>query len=414
MSEVPAAAPKAYKPAKAPVGMVLLLGALTAYASLSIDMYLPSLPSIGREFGASTDAAQITLASFLAGLAIGQLVYGPASDRIGRRGPILFGAAIYVAASVACALAPSLGALTLARFVQALGGGAGQVVARAVVRDRFGHRDSARVLSMLMLVTGLAPILAPLIGGALLGFGGWRTIFWVLTGAGAVIAIAAALTLTESRSAETAAHARTEHPLRAYLELMRQPQLVGFILSGALNSAAVFAYVSGSPGLLIGVYGVKPANFGWIFGINALAMVGMNNINARLLRTRTPEQIVALVRPISVVFSAAMAIDALTGFGGMWGVLVPLFFLMGTFGFIGPNTMAGGLNVDPRRAGSISALMGSAQFAIGAAASALIGVIHAKGALPMSIVIVTCIIGSTVALYTLALPKRTPVSAAAR
>lgn len=415
MSEVSsAAAPQAYKPAKAPAGLVLLLGVLTAYAPLSIDMYLPSLPAIGRGFGVSADAAQITLAAFLAGLAIGQLVYGPASDRLGRRGPILFGAAVYAAASIGCALAPSLGALTIARFLQALGGCAGPVVARAVVRDRFGHRDSARVLSLLMLVMGLAPILAPLAGGALLGFGGWRTIFWVLTGLGSAIAIVAVFTLAETRSAETAAHARSEHPVRAYLELLRQPQFVGFTLAGALNSAAVFAYVSASPGLLIGVYGVKPANFGWIFGANAFAMVGMSQLNTRMLRTRTPEQIVALVRPISVIFSAAMAIDAVTGFGGMWGVLIPLFFLMGTFGFIGPNTMAGGLNIDPRRAGSISALMGSAQFGVGAAASALIGAIHARGAIPMSIVIVAGILGSTAALYALALPKREKLSAAAR
>jgi DHA1 family bicyclomycin/chloramphenicol resistance-like MFS transporter len=407
-----AAEPQAYRAAKAPAGLVLLLGVLTAYAPLSIDMYLPSLPAIGRAFGVSGDAAQITLASFLAGLAIGQMVYGPASDRWGRRGPILIGAVVYAFASVACALAPSLATLTLARFLQALGGCAGPVVARAVVRDRYGHRDSARILSLLMLVMGLAPILAPLGGGALLGLGGWRTIFWVLTAMGSLIAVAAFFTLAETRSAETAAQARGEHPIRAYAELLRQPQLVGFLLAGALNSAAVFAYVSASPGLLIGTYGVAPANFGWIFGANAFAMVGMSQLNGHMLHTRTPEQIVALVRPISLVFAAVMALDAATGFGGMWGVLVPLFFLMGTFGFIGPNTMAGGLNIDPRRAGSISAMMGAAQFAVGAAASGLIGAIHARGAVPMSAVIVACIVGSTVALYTLALPREVRRAAA--
>ncbi|MDR3510553.1 MAG: multidrug effflux MFS transporter [Caulobacteraceae bacterium] len=405
-----AAGPQAFKPAKAPVGLVVLLGVLTAYAPLSIDMYLPSLPAIGRAFHASPDAAQATLASFLAGLALGQLVYGPASDRWGRRGPILIGAALYAAASIACALAPSLPALIVARFVQALGGCAGTVVARAVVRDRFGHRDSARVLSLLMLVMGLAPILAPLAGGALLGFGGWRTIFWVLTVLGSLIAVAAFFALPESRSAETAAQARGEHPARAYLELLRQPQLVGFVLAGALNSAALFAYVSGSPGLLIGLYGVKPADFGWIFGANAFGMVAMSQLNGRLLHTRTPEQIVALVRPVSLVFAVLMAGAAATGFAGMWGVLVPLFFLMGTFGLIGPNTIAGGLNIDPRRAGSVSALMGAAQFAVGAVASGVTGAIHARSALPMSAVILACIVASTVALYTMALPPkaRTP------
>jgi DHA1 family bicyclomycin/chloramphenicol resistance-like MFS transporter len=373
-----------FTPAKVSVGTVVLLGALTGFAPMSIDMYLPSLPAIGAAFHASADAAQITLASFLAGLALGQFFYGPASDRWGRRPLILVGAVIYVIASVACALAPSLLTLAIARFIQALGGCAGTVIARAVVRDRFGHRDAARVLSLLMLVMGLAPILAPLAGGALLGFGGWRTIFWILTGFGVLIAAASFFALPESRSAATAAQARSEHPFRAYLALLRQPRLVGFVLSGALNSAALFAYVSASPAILIGAYGVKPANFGWIFGANAVSMIAMSQANSRLLHTKTPEQIVAMVRPFSLVFAALILAASVTGLGGMWGVLVPLFFIMGTFGFIGSNTIAGGLNIDPSRAGSISALMGAA---------------------PMALVILVSIAGSTVALYTLALPR---------
>jgi DHA1 family bicyclomycin/chloramphenicol resistance-like MFS transporter len=403
----PVAGPEVFKPAKAPIGMVVLLGALTGFAPMSIDMYLPSLPAISRAFNAPPGAAQVTLASFLAGLAIGQFFYGPASDRWGRRGPILIGAALYVAASIACALAPSIEALTVARFVQALGGCAGTVIARAVVRDRFGHRDAARVLSLLMLVMGLAPILPPLAGGALLGFGGWRTIFWVLTGFGALIATAAYFGLPESRSAETAAQARSEHPIRAYFELVRQPRLTGFVLAGALNSAAMFAYVSASPGLLIGAYGVRPEHFGWIFGANAVALIAMSQANARLLRRHTPEQIVAMARPISLGLAVVLMTDALTGFGGMWGVLVPLFFIMGSFGFIGSNTIAGGLNLDSRRAGSISALMGGAQFGIGAIASGVIGAIHTHGPIPMAAVILVCIVASTAALYGLAMaPKR--------
>ncbi len=395
-----------FRPAKAPVGLVVLLGALTAFAAMSIDMYLPSLPAIGQSFHAPVGAAQATLAAFLAGLSIGQFFYGPASDRWGRRTPILAGAGLYVLGSLACAFAPSIAALTLARFIQALGGCAGPVIARAVVRDRFGHRDSARVLSLLMLVMGLAPILAPLAGGALLVFGGWRTIFWVLTGFGALVAIAAFFGLPESRSAETAAQARSEHPVRAYFELIRQPRLIGFVLAGALNSAAMFAYVSASPGLLIGTYGVRPENFGWVFGANAVALIGMSQVNGRLLRTHTPEQIVALARPASLVFAVVLALAAITGIGGMWSVLVPLFLIMGSFGFIGSNTIAGGLSLDPRRAGSISALMGGAQFGIGAAASGVIGMAHARGPIPMALVILFCITTSTIALYALARPVK--------
>jgi DHA1 family bicyclomycin/chloramphenicol resistance-like MFS transporter len=392
-------------PAKVSLGLVVMLGALTAFAPLSIDMYLPAVPMIAKAFGGAPGSAQITLASFLAGMAGGQFFYGPASDRWGRRGPILFGAALYVIASAACAVAPSIGFLAVARFIQALGGCAGQVVARAVVRDRFEHRDAARVLSLLMLVMGLAPIVAPLLGGALLTFMGWRAIFWVLTGFGALIGLASFLWLAETRSEATAQQARNEHPIRAYVSLLGNLRLIGFILAGALNSAALFAYISASPGLLIGVYGVPASQFGWVFGLNAGAMIAMSQVNGHLLRRHTPEQLVAWARPASLVFAAVLGVDAYWGIGGMWGVLVPLFFILGSMGFVGPNTMAGGLNLDPRRAGSISALMGGASFAVGAGASALITALRDPGPWPMSLVILICIVASAAALYGLALPR---------
>jgi DHA1 family bicyclomycin/chloramphenicol resistance-like MFS transporter len=302
-------------------------------------------------------------------------------------------------------MAPSLGWLIVARFIQALGGCAGQVVARAVVRDRFEHRDAARVLSLLMLVMGVGPIVAPLIGGAMLAVVGWRAIFGVLGLFGALISVAALFRLPESRSAATAAQARSEHPIRGYLALLAQPRLVGFVLAGALNSAALFSYVSASPGLLIGTYGVPASQFGWVFGLNAGSMIAMSQVNGHLLRRHSPERLVAWARPASLVFALALAIAAYTGLGGMWGVLVPLFFIMGSFGFVGPNTMAGGLNIDPKRAGSISALMGGAQFGVGALASAAITAQHDTGPRPMATVILVCIVASTVALYTMALPK---------
>ena len=328
-------------------------------------MYLPSLPAISVGFGAPSGAAQATLSSFFSGLAIGQFFYGPASDRWGRRGPLLAGMAIYVVASIACALAGSLEGLVVARFFQGLGGCAGQVISRAVVRDRFGHRQSAQILSRLMLVMGLAPILAPLAGGALLIVSGWRTIFWVLTGFGGLIALAMFIALKETRSEATALQARSQHPIRAYAELLRQRALIGFTLSGAFNSAALFAYIAASPGLLIQTYHIPPTAFGWVFGINAVGLIATSQLNAHLLRRRSPEVILVRARPLAIAFAAALAIDAFTGFGGEWGVLIPLFLVISSFGLFGANTQAAGLNVDPLRAGSISALMGAARVRLG-------------------------------------------------
>jgi len=254
-----------------------------------------------------------------------------------------------------------------------------------------------------MLIAGLAPVLAPLIGSALLVFAGWRASFWCITAIGVVVLVACAFRLKESRSEETRLHAVSEHPVRAYATLLTHGPLVGFILAGALNSAAVFAYVSAAPGLLIGFYGIPASRFGWYFGANSVALIAMNTLNRHLLRRHTPERIVTLARPGSLVFAVALVATAWTGIGGMFGVLIPLFFVIGSFGLVSANTMAGGLNIDPRRAGSISALMGGAQFAFGALASSFTGLSHDNGPRPLSLAVAICMFGSAAALYGLAL-----------
>lgn len=399
------AIPEPSKPAGAPWGLVVLLGSLTAMGPLAIDMYLPSLPAIGADLRASASQTQATVAAFLAGMAIGQFFYGPASDRLGRKPPILLGTAIFVAASAACAMAGTAEQLILARFAQALGACAGGVVSRAVVRDRFGHTETARMLSLMMLIMGLAPILAPLLGGTLLMLGGWRTIFWFMAAFGVLVGLAAFFRMQESRSEETSAQARSESPLRAYLALLRQPRLVGYGLAGALNGATLFTYISSSPELLIEIYEVPAAQFGWVFGLNAAGIIGANQVNRLMLRRATPDQVLARASLVAVGMAVLLALAAVTGLGERWTVLPLLFGLLATYGFMQGNTMAGALNVDPRRSGSISALLGAASFGVGAIASAAAGVLHDGTPRPMALVMLATLVGSAVALRTLALPR---------
>jgi MFS transporter, DHA1 family, multidrug resistance protein len=404
--------PRAALIEKAPWGLVLLLGSLTALGPLAIDMYLPSLPAISKSLAAPPGEVNITLAASFAGLGLGQLVYGPLSDRIGRRTPVLTGAAIFVIGSALCALAPSIWLLALARFLQAIGGSAGQVVARASVRDRFGHQMAARVLSLLMLVLGLAPIIAPIFGGYLLLVGSWRAIFWFQAGTSAVVLIAAFLWFEESRAHNLRADARAESPIAAYRYLLGHPRVVGYALAGAFNTGAFFGWIAMSSYLLIEIYHISPANFGWWFGANAAGFIGMSQVNAHLLRWWTPEEVLVRARLASIAFAVVLVFDAVTGLGGMLGVIIPLYVTLGSFGLVGPNTQASAMNVDPARAGSISSITGGATFAMGTAVSAISGFLHDGTARPLALLVLVMILASSAALYGLAKPMQAHAVAA--
>jgi DHA1 family bicyclomycin/chloramphenicol resistance-like MFS transporter len=369
--------------------LVLILGALSAFAPMSIDMYLPSLPTLAVEFGTSASATQLTLSAFFIGLAIGQALYGPLADRFGRKPALYVGLTVYAIATIGCASAGSVESLIAWRFAQALGGCAGVVVARAVVRDLFDQWGSARMLSTMMLVMGAAPMLAPLLGGWLLAVSGWRSIFWVLLAFGLMCLAVTIVALPETRP-------RSSQPLgvvaalRDYARLLGHRRFLGYVLAGGLAQAGMFAYISGSPFVFIDVYGVPAQAYGWLFGLNALGLITASQINARLIRRWGPDRLLARANLANAVFGLLLVTVAWSRSGGLVALLVPLFGYIASLGFSYPNAAAGAMAPFPERAGSASALLGTVQFGIAAVAGAAVGWWHDGTALPMAVVIALC------------------------
>ncbi|SFI97780.1 MULTISPECIES: multidrug effflux MFS transporter [unclassified Pseudomonas] len=368
---------------------ILILGALSAFGPLAVDFYLPGFPAIALAFGTDEKHVQLTLASYFLGLSIGQLAYGPVADRFGRRIPLLFGASLFTLASLACAFAPNLEWLIGARFVQALGGCAGMVIARAIVSDRCDAVQSAKVFSQLMLVMGLAPILAPMLGGLLVNLYGWQSIFISLTAFSALASIAVALGLPESMPA-THPRQPLSGALTQYRRLLGDRIFLGHTLTGGIAMAGMFSYIAGSPFVFINLYGVPPEHYGWLFGTNAAGFILVSQLNARLVGKKGPAFL--LSRVIWMYLAAALALLAIAGLRTeqLWPLLVPLFICIACLGSITPNASACAMNGQWARAGSASALLGCLQFSVAAASAALVGVLHDGTALPMALVISSC------------------------
>lgn len=368
---------------------ILILGALSAFGPLAIDFYLPAFPAMALAFGTDEQHVQLTLAAYFLGLSLGQLAYGPISDRFGRRLPLLSGVALFTLASLACAYAPSLEWLIGARFVQALGGCAGMVISRAVVADKCDAVGSAKVFSQLMLVMGLAPILAPMLGGLLVNTTGWQSIFLVLTGFSAAAGLAVALGLPESMPAHVPRQPLSG-ALRQYARLVKDSIYLGHALTGGIAIAGMFAYIAGSPFVFIKLYGVPAEHFGWLFGTNAAGFILVAQVNARLLAKRGPAFL--LVRAVWVYFLAGLTLLAVSAMrpDALWPLLIPLFICIASLGCIIPNASACAMNGQGARAGSASAMLGCLQFSIAAGAAALVGVLHDGSAVPMAMVISLC------------------------
>ncbi|MDI6515925.1 multidrug effflux MFS transporter [Streptomyces coelicoflavus] len=369
--------------------VTLILGSLTATPPLAMDMYLPALPEVTRSLGAPAATVQLTLTACLAGMALGQIVVGPMSDKWGRRRPLLGGLAVYVVATALCAVAPNVELLVAFRLVQGLAGAAGIVIARAVVRDLYDGVAMARFFSTLMLISGVAPVVAPLIGGQILRFTDWRGVFVVLVVVGVVLGVVVWARLPETLPVEERHAGGAGDTLRAMRGLLADRAFTGYMLAGGFAFASLFAYVAASPFVVQEIYGASAQTFSLLFGLNSVGLVVVGQINGKILVGRVRlDRVLGLGLVVVIAAATALLLMSLGVFGevGLGPVAVALFVLMSAMGISLPNTQALALMRVRKSAGSASALLGTSSFLIGAVASPLVGIAGEDTAVPMAVV----------------------------
>jgi MFS transporter, DHA1 family, multidrug resistance protein len=375
------------------LGMLAVLGALSSFGPLSMDMYLPSTPTIAANLHASQSLVQLTLSGCLAGLAVGQLVAGPVSDRLGRKKPLLAGLAAFTALSVACAAAPDIGALIAFRFLQGMAGAGGVVLSLAIVRDLYTGTELARVLGSLMLVFGLAPVLAPVIGGQILRFTSWRGVFGVLAAIGLVLLLLAWF-LPETLAQERRTAARLNRLIADSRTLVHDRQYVGYTLAITCGNAALITYISALPFIVEDAYHESPQLFSLFFMINSIGLVAMAQLGARLVKRVPVDRVVLVSQLVMAAGAAGFLAAALTGHPPLAALLVPLFFFLSFFGSMRPNATAIALTNQGAIAGTASAWVGALPFLAGAFLSPLAG-LGGEGAATVAGIVLTalCIAG---------------------
>jgi DHA1 family bicyclomycin/chloramphenicol resistance-like MFS transporter len=371
------------------IELIVVLGALTAFGALSIDMYLPALPSIARDFRVPIGSAEHTLASFFLGFAAGQAFFGPMADRFGRKPPLYAGLLLYLAMCAVCALSTSVEMLMAARFFQAVGACAGGVVARACVRDLFGPQETPRIFAYMMLVLGVAPLIAPFLGGYFLVWASWRAIFWFQFVFGGLVALAVAIRLPET-------HGGTHRPLHPfviaadYARIARDRRFIAYALSASVSNASLYAYLTGSAHVFIDIFHIAPQHFGWFFGANAVGLIGTAQIAAQLVRGRTPEGIMLTSQIAHVAAGALLMLVSISGIGGVFGLGGSLVVFLSFNGAISPMATGAAMRHYGVNAGMASALLGALQFAIGFAVSLIMGAFNAATPLPLAALMAGC------------------------
>jgi len=369
---------------------ILILGLLSAIGPFSIDMYLPGFPAIAKDLHTSVGHVSLSLSSFFIGISAGQFLYGPLLDRFGRKRPLYIGLSAYVLASVGCALSASADALIALRFLQALGSCAGMVASRAMVRDLFAVKDNAKVFSLLMLVVGVSPIIAPTLGGYITAAFGWKYIFILLSLIVAAILAAVHFTLAETRQPDESLSLKPVPIVKNFLAVLKEPQFYTYAFTGAVASAGLYAYIAGSPYVFMELFHVSEKQYGWIFALIAMGLIGASQLNSVLLKNYESRQIIKIALLCQSVTGLLLFIGTLTGLLELFSTIFFIFIFLCCQGFTFPNSSALSLAPFSKNAGSASALLGGIQMSIGAFTSALVSILHNHTSLPMTGVMAAC------------------------
>jgi len=370
---------------------LVLMGLITALGPLAIDMYLPAFPAMAVDLGVGTAMVERTLAGYLLGMSLAQLVYGPLADRFGRRLPLMVGLTLFMLASIGASLSANITELTLWRILQAFGGAAGMVIPRAVIRDQFNTQESARAMSLLMMIMGVTPILAPVLGGQMLLLWHWRGIFLVMAVCAALLLVGVLSIMRETLKPERIAPSlRPQIILRNYRQLLRDRQFLGYALAGAFGSAGMFSYIAGSPRAFIGLFQIDPSVFGWLFGANAAALILAAQVSARLLARHPPARLLRRAQSVQLGFAALGVLLTLTNLLTLPLLMLCLMGFMASQGFANPNAAALSLDRQGHRLGVASAMMGALHMLCGALAGWGVSAWHAADALPLTGILGLC------------------------
>lgn len=373
-----------------PIGWLLLIGAMTGLGPVSIDMYLPAFSLIKQDLGGGIEN---TLAAYLFGVAIGQLFYGPVSDRFGRKPPLYVALLLYCVGSIACALADHMQTLVLWRFVQALGGCAGMVIARAIVRDSCEAQEAARVFSTLILITAIGPIVAPLLGSYVVTFGNWRVLFYVQAAVGASLMLAVHFLLAETHDLTQTRVLKVSTALRTYASLLRDRQFVCCSTIGAFSIGTIFCYISSAPTVLMESYGLSPQQLSLLMGLGGISFVVASQLNLHQLRRHTPDQVLKVAVWMPVLFALALVLVNLRGATSLPILIgLQLAIFMG-IAHIGPNVSAQALAPQGERAGAASALLGCIQSVGSTLAGAATAMFNAGGVRTMAMLMLIGAVG---------------------